>query len=217
MKHDMDLKSVKYELQTIISGKSGNSYGALIQTIAHYLGTSQRTGPMAEKKHQNKAEETEKLITFATENNLFYNDIEEENYISEGAEQKVYIKNEQFVLKLNDAIYYASWEDYFHNLMLHNYFFADTAYQLLGFYEKERELYAVVKQPFVQADCLTDLTQVKAFLTNNGFENIRNHDYYHPQLGIILEDLHDENVLTRHDMLYFIDTVFYIKPEVFWN
>lgn len=196
----MDLKSVKYELQTIISGKSGNSYDALIQTIAHYLRTSQRTGPMAEEKHQNKAEETEKLLTFASENNLFYTDVEEDKYISEGAEQKVYIQNEQFVLKLNDAIYYASWEDYFLNLMLHNYFFADTAYQLLGFHQKEKELYAVVKQPFVKADSLTDLTQVKAFLANNGFENTRNHDYFHPQLGIILEDLHDENVLTQHDM-----------------
>ncbi|RIV50621.1 hypothetical protein D2V93_09795 [Flagellimonas taeanensis] len=213
----MDLKSVKYELQTIISGKSGNSYDALIQTIAHYLRTSQRTGPMAEEKHQNKAEETEKLLTFAAKNDLFYTDVEEDKYISEGAEQKVYIQSEQFVLKLNDAIYYASWEDYFLNLMLHNYFFADTAYQLLGFHQKEKELYAVVKQPFVKADSLTDLTQVKAFLTNNGFENTRNHDYFHPQLGIILEDLHDENVLTHHDMLYFIDTVFYIKPEVFWS
>lgn len=84
---------------------------------------------MAEEKHQNKVKEAGKLITFAIENNLFYGGIEEDKYISEGAEQKVYIKDEQYVLKLNDAIYYASWEDYFFNLMLHNYFFADTAYQ----------------------------------------------------------------------------------------
>ncbi len=172
---------------------------------------------MAEGKHQNKSKETEKLITFAVKNNLFYDDIEKGKYVSEGAEQKVYIKDEQYVLKLNDAIYYASWEDYFLNLMLHNYFFADTSYQLLGFYEDEKVLYAVVKQPFVEADSLTDLAQVKVFLTNNGFENTRNHDYYHPQLGIVLEDLHDENVLTQREILYFIDTVFYLDPKVFWS
>jgi Serine/Threonine/Tyrosine Kinase found in polyvalent proteins len=33
----------------------------------------------------------------------------------------------------------------------------------------------------------------------------------------ILEDLHDENVLTAHDILYFIDTVFYIKRDIFWR
>ncbi len=44
---------------------------------------------MAEEKHQNKAEETERLLTFAAENNLFYTDVVEDNYISEGAEQKI--------------------------------------------------------------------------------------------------------------------------------
>jgi Ser/Thr protein kinase RdoA (MazF antagonist) len=45
----------------------------------------------------------------------------------------------------------------------------------------------------------------------NGFKNTRNNDYYNADLGIILEDLHDENVLVQEDVLYFIDTVFYIK------
>ena len=34
--------------------------------------------------------------------------------------------------------------------------------------------------------------------------------------GIILEDLHDENVLTRNEVLYFIDTVFYVT-DAFWD
>lgn len=55
------------------------------------------------------------------------------------------------------------------------------------------------------------------FLARNGFENTKNHDFYNPELGIILEDLHDENVLTKEGVLYFIDTVFYLKPEVFWR
>jgi hypothetical protein len=78
-------------------------------------------------------------------------------------------------------------------------------------------LYAAVQQLFVKADAITDVNQVKAFLTSNGFVNARNHDYYHPKLGLILEDLHDENVLTRHEVLYFIDTVFYINHDVFWT
>jgi hypothetical protein len=61
----------------------------------------------------------------------------------------------------------------------------------------------------------TDLSNVKNFLNENGFENNRNNDYINPVLGIILEYLHDENVLTRNDILYFIDTVFYLT-EKFW-
>ncbi|HAI75915.1 MAG TPA: hypothetical protein DCM08_06665 [Microscillaceae bacterium] len=104
---------------------------------------------MAEEKHENKSNEAAKLITFAHKHQLFYEDINQGNYISEGAEQKVFIKDNEFVLKLNDSIYYASWEDYFHSLLLHNYFFADTAYQFLGFHLKQDELFAVVKQNFM--------------------------------------------------------------------
>lgn len=63
--------SIKYELQNILSGKSGGSYDATIQAITRHLRTSERTSPVAEEKHQNKAKEKEKLINFATKNNLF--------------------------------------------------------------------------------------------------------------------------------------------------
>lgn len=99
--------------------------------------------------------------------------------------------------------------------MLRNYFFSNTAYELLGFIKDNDTLYCVVQQVYVAITSNTDLTQVKEFLLVNGFENNRNNDYYNSELGIILEDLHDENVLTRNEILYFIDTVFYLK-ENFW-
>jgi len=46
-------------------------------------------------------------------------------------------------------------------------------------------------------------------MENNGFKVIRNNDYINEDLGIIVEDLHDENVLTKSGLLYFIDTVIY--------
>lgn len=212
----MDIKQTKHELQNIISGKSSDSHDAFIQAVTHYLRSGKRASAMAQEKHENKAKETESLIAFASKNNLFIAEIDESNFISSGAEQKVYIKNNENVIKLNDAIYYASWEDYFYNLLLNNYFFSDTAYQLIGFHLSDNILYAVVQQKYVKADTPTNLQNVKEFLSANGFLNTKNHDYYHPQLGIILEDLHDENVLTKEGLLYFIDTVFYIDPAVFW-
>lgn len=73
-----------------------------------------------------------------------------------------------------------------------------------------------MEQPFVESTSPTDLNQVKSFLNNNGFSNTRNNDFYNPEIGIILEDLHDENVLTKDGLLYFIDTVFYLTDE-FWK
>ena len=52
-------------------------------------------------------------------------------------------------------------------------------------------------------------------MAENGFINKKNNDYFNPELGIILEDLHDENVLTEHGALQFIDTVFYLTPSFF--
>nr|WP_246516232.1 hypothetical protein [Aequorivita echinoideorum] len=113
----MDLEQTKYELQNLISGKSGASYDALIQTISSYLRSGKRTSPMAEEKHEHKAEKTKRLIAFAERHGLFVDSISKNKFISSGAEQKVYIHGAKDVIKLNDAIYYASWEDYFHNLL----------------------------------------------------------------------------------------------------
>jgi len=99
--------------------------------------------------------------------------------------------------------------------LFHNFFFPDTAYQLIGFTIENEILYAIVQQAYVKATQRTDLKLVKVFLESNGFMNTKNHDYYHQELGIILEDLHDETVLIQHGVLYFIDTVFY-ATEVFW-
>lgn len=198
------------DIQDILSGKSQVKHHHLIQATCSYLNRSQGTGSVAEKQQQIKEQETEKLIQFADHNNLWIENINLDNYVSQGAEQKVFLKDGATVLKLNDSIYYASWIDYFHNLLLNNLFFPDTAYNLLGFHKDQDVVYAVLEQPFVKATEKTDLNKVKIFMENNSFLNTKNHDYYNAELCLILEDLHDENVLTQNGMLYFIDTVFYI-------
>ena len=73
----------------------------------------------------------------------------------------------------------------------------------------------MVKQPFIYSDAITDLNNIKELLAFNGFKNTRRNDYINEELGIILEDMHDENVITRDDTLFFIDTVFYtVSPNV---
>jgi hypothetical protein len=81
---------------------------------------------------------------------------------------------------------------------------------LNGFYAEAENLFAVVNQPYVKANEKTDLQKVKEFMLANGFSNNRNNDYINRELGIIIEDLHDENVLTENGVLRFIDTVFYM-------
>ncbi len=74
--------------------------------------------------------------------------ISEYNKIGEGAEQKVYYDEVRgIVVKINDSIFFKYWVDYFHNLLIHNFFFPDTAYTLKGFKSISDVLYAVVEQP----------------------------------------------------------------------
>ena len=136
---------MKHELQNIISGKSQVRYGDAIQAIACYLKRGKSTGSEAKTGKQIKSEEATLIKQYCDQNNFWNNQIDITSFISSGAEQKVYLHNEYQVFKLNDAIYYSSWEDYFNNLLLNNYFFPDTAYQLVGFYQSEGILYAVVE------------------------------------------------------------------------
>lgn len=70
-------------------------------------------------------------------------------------------------------------------------------------------LYAILRQPYIKSDTVVDIKDIKAHLEFNGFENHIRHDYRHPELGLLLEDMHNENVLVNSDVLFFIDTVFY--------
>ena len=202
------------EIQYIISGKSQVRYGANIQAAISYLTNCTQSGALDKTDKHFKQQETESLKQFVENHALWIKDIDLNNYVSEGAEQKVYLKDNRSVIKLNDAIFYLSWVDYFLNLLLNNYFFPDTAYNLSGFFEDNSVVYAVVEQSFIKTTEKTDLNHVEQFMNSNGFQKIRNNDYFNPELGIILEDLHDENVLTNSGILYFIDTVFYLQQEI---
>jgi hypothetical protein len=100
-------------------------------------------------------------------------------------------------------------------LLIHNYFFPATTYEFLGFTVTEENLCAVVKQKFITATEPTDINAVQQFLAYNRFRNTRNNDYINSDLGIILEDLHDENVLSNSHVLFFIDTVFYLTKDFY--
>lgn len=84
---------MKYELQNVISGKSEVIYGNAIQAVANYLKRSTRASKLVEESEFFRKQETEILITYITEQNLWMREINSENYISQGAEQKVYLND----------------------------------------------------------------------------------------------------------------------------
>jgi hypothetical protein len=204
-------ENLRNELEYIISGKSKTGSEDLIETTSCYLRAGKGASKTAEQTKSTKVKETSRLEEFIEKNNLWYNTLDETKYIGEGAEQKVYLqKDGKTVVKLNESVYYLSWLDYLTSLQIHNVLFPDTKYSLLGFIKIAGKLSAVVEQPYVCTTTVTKLDDVKGYLSAKGFKNKKNNDYYHEEIGIILEYLHDENVLTNKGILFFIDTTFYI-------
>lgn len=113
------------------------------------------------------------------------------------------------MIKVNDGGYYATWLEFFNSLEIHNSLFPTTEYLVLGFLSEGDLFNVVVQQPFIQSEELVDLHAVRELLEFNGFNHLKRYDYFNKELGIILEDIHDENVIQKGDTLFFIDTVFY--------
>jgi len=95
---------LKHELHIVLSGKSQIRYGTAIQSVASYLNDGTQTSTIIEDEKHIKKQEKKKLESYISDNNLWI-DIDLTQYVSEGAEQKVYLKDTENVLKLNDSIY----------------------------------------------------------------------------------------------------------------
>jgi Serine/Threonine/Tyrosine Kinase found in polyvalent proteins len=211
----MDFKD---ELQSIISRIGQNSTRDLIEAAAHHLGKSKEASGITQTIQLTKSQEATWLIDWINQSGIWFNQIDENRFIARGAEQRVYLDEDtRYVIKLNDSIFYEYWLDYFHSLLIHNFLFPQTAYKLIGFYIDNTVLHAVVKQPFIEITEPTNTMLIREFLFANGFQLKKNNDYYHEEAGVVLEDLHDENVLTNNGTLFFIDTAFYLSPSFFKN
>ena len=92
------------DIQHILYGKSQVKHHHLIQAACSYLKGSQGTSAMAKDQQQLKEEETKSLVQFADDNNLWVDNINLDLYVSQGAEQKVYLKDDSTVLKLNSHL-----------------------------------------------------------------------------------------------------------------
>lgn len=163
-----------------------------------------------------KKEQAQFIEQFSKEHGLWIHELPPAGkYLTHGGEARVYYnEGDLSVIKLNEAVYYATWLEFFNSILLHNLFFENTSYHLLGMAKEDDVLLAVLKQPFITSDSQAELEDIKKFLLFNGFEHTKRQDYIHPELGLILEDMHDENVIVNSETLFFIDTVFYTVAPV---
>ncbi|MEO7490337.1 MAG: hypothetical protein ABIU77_24680, partial [Ferruginibacter sp.] len=91
------------ELQNILSGIVSQEQGNLIAAVTQKLTGGKKPGSAFEKDSVTKQQEEKILSEFADAHQLWINDIDENFFLAEGAEQRVYLCADGMnVYKLND-------------------------------------------------------------------------------------------------------------------
>lgn len=113
------------------------------------------------------------IESYCNEHQLWVNDLPgKDRYLTRGGEARIYLNvDNKHVIKLNEAVYYATWLVFFNSISLHNLIFSNTAYSFQGMIKEQDVLFAVLKQPFITSDAQVDLEDINRFLSYNGFEN----------------------------------------------
>ena len=97
---------IKRELQNIISRNEQKGERNIIQSATNYLRRSKAASKNAKEGKFAKQEETEYLIDYISANSLWIKSFQRYSYLSEGAEQKVFLSEDtNHVLKLNTSFY----------------------------------------------------------------------------------------------------------------
>jgi len=207
--------AVRKKIENIVRGIIIEGQTDTVTAIRNHLCSSFSTSKTVKRNFEGQLVIKEKqasiLKEYATSNQLYFQELPpQDSFIARGGESMVYLDaDERHVIKVNDGVYYATWLEYFNSLVLHNCLFEDSPYTLMGFANIDSALHVVVKQPFITAQGQADLNDIRTFLNFNGFVNTKRQDYFNEEYGIILEDMHDENVIVNSDKLFFIDTVFF--------
>ena len=127
-----------------------------------------------------------------------------------GQENEVYLSANR-VFKRNNLSFHVSYADFFDRLALHNLLFPGAPLRFEGFVDHQSGLWPVMSQPAVRARRGAARAEVAAFMRRLGFKRVRHDDYQHPE-GILVEDLHDENVFIGEDgEIVVIDPVIYLS------
>lgn len=218
--HEMLPDDTRIEIENIVAGIILEGRTDHCTTIRNSFCCRYETSTVVKAKFESntiiKKEQADFLEAYCTEHCFWLeNTPNEDRYLTRGGESKVYLANDgRHVIKLNDAVYYATWLEFLNSILLHNLIFTSTSYQLRGFTKQDDILFAVVEQAFIVADAQAELDDIRKFLEFNEFTNTRRNDYENKRLGLILEDMHDENVIVNSETLFFIDSVFYtVVPE----
>lgn len=118
--------------------------------------------------------------------------------------------------KRNNMFMHSTYLEFFHRIAMHNYLFPEAPVKLEGFVVNDGVLMPVMSQPHVRAERGATKEEVVQYMKKLGFKHKSGVDFYNPTTGVIVEDLHDENVLVNPDdpdHMYIVDPIIFLDDE----
>jgi hypothetical protein len=188
---ESSVTTAKQHISSILAEQREKEHETTLEAATHIAARSQATSEAAKGREplnrkerswfnqQVKPLEETALKAWAKETNLWIDDdqVKEiaKRYIDEGAEQKVYLKEDgRSVLKINTGIFHGTWLDFFLRLIIHKALFPSTAYKLKGFIEAEEQICAIIEQPWVKVTRGILKEELDNYLKPLGFVNSNN-------------------------------------------
>lgn len=180
----------------------------LLEQAACIARRSKEAAGETEPTESYKGEQIKELIKFANTNNLWI-DLSHLNitYMDRGGENEVFHDGNVSVVKLNNFEYAGDdLENFFIRITVHNKFFSNVPYQMIGFaYNSLQEFCAVLLQPYILAEREATEDEIAAYMQALGFEMDYYDEYHNSDYEVF--DAVPNNVLYGIDGdLYFIDT-----------
>lgn len=119
-------------------------------------------------------------------------------------------------MKRTQGLLHANWREYVRRLEMSNQLFPATPFRLEGFgNDPEGHFCTYVSQPAVYPVTRGVPPRVVAgFMIELSFRRVRQWDFRNEELGLLVEDLHDQNVLYGpEENLFVIDPIIYLMPK----
>ena len=180
----------------------------LLEQTACITRRSKEAAGETEPTESYKRGQTEELIKFTNDNSLWI-DLSHLNitYMDRGGENEVFHDGNVSVVKLNNFEYAGDdLENFFIRITVHNKFFSNVPYQMIGFaYNSLQEFCAVLTQPYILAEREATEDEITTYMQALGFEMDYYDEYHNSDYEVF--DAVPNNVLYGIDGdLYFIDT-----------
>jgi hypothetical protein len=183
----------------------------------HATGATAAQQPSPGEVRALKRREAEALLAWARRHDRLVDGMEfERKWIEQGhiggQENDVFLEAQR-VWKRNNLSFHLSYADFFDRLALHRLLFPGAPLRFEGFIAEAASLWPVMSQPVVRAGRGAVRAEVEKLMHRLDFVRVRNDDYRHAE-GIIVEDLHDENVfLDLEGNVVVIDPVIYLRGQ----